>query len=325
MSMKMKGLGKGLSALFADTEAEYVQNTLLGEDKGEKKPDEAAAPATRIVQVEKPVFVSDGKPSELPISKVVPNPDQPRKHFDQTALEELAESIRIHGIIQPLVVVKKGDQYIIIAGERRWRASQIAGLKTVPAVIKQFSEQQIKEVALIENLQRQDLNFFEEAEAVQRLVDKYSMSREEAADKLGRAQSTLSNKLRLLRLPEEMRYTIEKAGLTERHARALLTLENDVQRERALEIITDRHLNVQESERLIEQMLNRRKKKNPIKGIRDIRVFINTLNHAVEAIRRAGIDADAAKSETEEYVEYTVRIPKIEQIRISLPGDGEAV
>ena len=118
---------------------------------------------------------------------------------------------------------------------------------------------------------------------------------------------------------------IEEAGLTERHARALLTLENDVQRERALEIITDRHLNVQESERLIEQMLNRRKKKNPIKGIRDIRVFINTLNHAVEAIRRAGIDADAAKSETEEYVEYTVRIPKIEQIRISLPGDGEAV
>ena len=152
-----------------------------------------------------------------------------------------------------------------------------------------------------------------------------SRNMSEAADKLGRAQSTLSNKLRLLRLPEEMRYTIEKAGLTERHARALLTLENDVQRERALEIITDRHLNVQESERLIEQMLNRRKKKNPVKGIRDIRVFINTLNHAVEAIRRAGIDADAAKSETEEYVEYTVRIPKIEQIRISLPGDGEAV
>ena len=291
------GLGGGLSNLFGSDTSDLMEESL---DNGTKN---------------------------LPLAKIEPNPDQPRKVFDQVSLDELAESIRLHGVITP-ITVRKGEKdgyYQIIAGERRWRAARQAGLEDIPAMVLEAEENEVMELALIENLQRQDLNFFEEAEAVQRLVEKYSMSREEAADKLGRAQSTLSNKLRLLRLPEEMRYTIEKAGLTERHARALLTLENDVQRERALEIITDRHLNVQESERLVEQMLNRRKKKNPIKGIRDIRVFINTLNHAVEAIRRAGIDADAAKSETEEYVEYTVRIPKIEQIRISLPGDGEAV
>ena len=265
----------------------------------------------------------------LPQDSILPNPDQPRKRFDYDELEGLAQSIRQNGILQPVTVRRRTDgknvKFELVAGERRLRAARLVGLTKIPAIETDADEKSSAVLSLIENLQRQDLNFFEEAEAVQRLVEKYSMSREEAADKLGRAQSTLSNKLRLLRLPEEMRYTIEKAGLTERHARALLTLENDVQRERAREIITDRHLNVQESERLIEQMLNRRKKKNPIKGIRDIRVFINTLNHAVEAIRRAGIDADAAKSETEEYVEYTVRIPKIEQIRISLPGDGEAV
>ena len=292
MSAKQRGLGRGLGALIGDF------------------PEESES----------------GAVTKLPLQKVEPNPDQPRRTFDEEELQALADSIAAHGILQPLAVRASGDGfYQIIAGERRWRAARMAGLSEVPVVVLEADDRTVMELALVENLQRQDLNFFEEAEAVQRLVEKYSMSREEAADKLGRAQSTLSNKLRLLRLPAEMRYTIEKAGLTERHARALLTLENDVQRERALEIITDRHLNVQESERLIEQMLNRRKKKNPIKGIRDIRVFINTLNHAVEAIRRAGIDADAAKSETEEYVEYTVRIPKIEQIRISLPGDGEAV
>ena len=228
----------------------------------------------------------------LPQDSILPNPDQPRKRFDYDELEGLAQSIRQNGILQPVTVRRRTDgknvKFELVAGERRLRAARLVGLTKIPAIETDADEKSSAVLSLIENLQRQDLNFFEEAEAVQRLVEKYSMSREEAADKLGRAQSTLSNKLRLLRLPEEMRYTIEKSGL-------------------------------------IEQMLNRRKKKNPIKGIRDIRVFINTLNHAVEAIRRAGIDADAAKSETEEYVEYTVRIPKIEQIRISLPGDGEAV
>lgn len=219
----------------------------------------------------------------LPQDSILPNPDQPRKRFDYDELEGLAQSIRQNGILQPVTVRRRTDgknvKFELVAGERRLRAARLVGLTKIPAIETDADEKSSAVLSLIENLQRQDLNFFEEAEAVQRLVEKYSMSREEAADKLGRA----------------------------------------------LEIITDRHLNVQESERLIEQMLNRRKKKNPIKGIRDIRVFINTLNHAVEAIRRAGIDADAAKSETEEYVEYTVRIPKIEQIRISLPGDGEAV
>ena len=230
MSAKQRGLGRGLGARIGDF----------------------------------PEEPESGAVTKLPLQKVEPNPDQPRRTFDEEELQALADSIAAHGILQPLAVRASGGAfYQIIAGEPRWRAARMAGLSEVPVVVLEADDRTVMELALVENLQRQDLNFFEEAEAVQRLVEKYSMSREEAANKLGRAQSTLSNKLRLLRLPEEMRYTIEKAGLTERHARALLTLENDVQRERALEIITDRHLNVQESERLIEQMLNRRKKKNP--------------------------------------------------------------
>ena len=150
------------------------------------------------------------------------------------------------------------------------------------------------------------------------------MSREEVAQKLGLAPSTVSNKLRILRLPEEMRFELARAGLTESHARALLMLEDDNQRARALSIIVDRHLNVAESERMINQMINRNNRsRNPLRGIRDVRLFINTLNHAVDTIRRAGVEADAARSETEEYIEYVVRIPKSEQLRIALPGETD--
>lgn len=147
----------------------------------------------------------------------MPNPDQPRKRFDYDELEGLAQSIRQNGILQPVTVRRRTDgknvKFELVAGERRLRAARLVGLTKIPAIETDADEKSSAVLSLIENLQRQDLNFFEEAEAVQRLVEKYSMSREEAANKLGRAQSTLSNKLRLLRLPEEMRYTIEKPGL----------------------------------------------------------------------------------------------------------------
>lgn len=261
----------------------------------------------------------------IPQDMIDPNPDQPRRRFDFDELEGLAQSIRENGILQPITVKKTdGKRFELVSGERRLRAARLVGFTKIPAIVVDIDEKDSAVFSLLENLQRQGLDFFEEAEAIERLLSDFSMSREDVARRLGLAQSTISNKLRILRLPEEMRFKLSRAGLTERHARALLMLPDDVQRARALSIIIDRHLNVAESERLIEQMISRTQKpKSAIKGIRDIRLFINTLNHAVDTIRRAGVDADTAKSETAEYIEYIVRIPKLEQLRIELPGDSE--
>ncbi len=265
---------------------------------------------------------------DIPQDLIIPNPNQPRKRFDFDGLEELAQSIRENGILQPITVRSTQDKkFELIAGERRLRAARLVGMTKIPALVIDMQQKDSALFALIENLQRQDLSFFEEAEAIETLITDYKMSRDDVAKKLSIAQSTLSNKLRILKLPEEMRFRLARAGLTERHARALLSLEDDAQRERALSIMIDRHLTVQESERMIEQMLSRNSKtKTNLRGLRDVRLFINTLNHAVDTIRRAGVDADTARSETEEYIEYIVRIPKTEQLRLTLPGEaGEAV
>lgn len=261
----------------------------------------------------------------IPQTMIVPNPNQPRKRFDYDELENLAQSIRENGILQPITVRKREDKkYELVSGERRLRAARLVGMVKIPSIVINIDDKNSAMFSIIENLQRQSLDFFEEAEAIEKLVGEYSMSREEVAQKLGLAPSTVSNKLRILRLPEEMRFELARAGLTESHARALLMLEDDNQRARALSIIVDRHLNVAESERMINQMINRNNRsRNPLRGIRDVRLFINTLNHAVDTIRRAGVEADAARSETEEYIEYVVRIPKSEQLRIALPGETD--
>lgn len=261
----------------------------------------------------------------IPQAMIVPNPNQPRKRFDYDELENLAQSIRENGILQPITVRKREDKkYELVSGERRLRAARLVGMVKIPSIVINIDDKNSAMFSIIENLQRQSLNFFEEAEAIEKLVGEYAMSREEVARKLGLAPSTVSNKLRILRLPEEMRFELARAGLTESHARALLMLEDDNQRARALSIIVDRHLNVAESERMINQMINRNNRsRNPLRGIRDVRLFINTLNHAVDTIRRAGVEADAARSETEEYIEYVVRIPKSEQLRIALPGETD--
>lgn len=251
----------------------------------------------------------------IPQSEILPNPNQPRKRFNYDELEGLAQSIRANGILQPLLVrTNQNGKYELVAGERRLRAARLVGITKVPCIVNDISESDSAVFAIIENLQRQNLDFFEEAEALATLISDYRMSQEELCKKLGKAQSTLSNKLRLLKLSDEMRYKISRAGLSERHARALLSLNDEVQRARALSIIIDRHLTVNESENLIEQMLRKTEtpKRQILKGFKDIRIFINTLNNAVDTIRRAGIDADSVKTETDEYVEYIVRIPKLE-------------
>ena len=249
----------------------------------------------------------------IPHENIQPNPHQPRIRFDYAELENLATSIRSNGILQPINVRPLEDgRFELISGERRLRAARIIGVTKIPCIVMNVSDEQSALFAIIENVQRQNLDFFEEAIAIERLMTEYCLSQEEIGRKLGKAQSTLSNKLRLLRLPEEMRDKIVAANLSERHARALLTLPDNSARHRALDIIIERHLTVSESERLINDILRRRKSphKQPIKVFKDMRIFSNTLNHAVDSIRRAGLEADTAKSETDEYFEYVVRISK---------------
>lgn len=249
----------------------------------------------------------------VPQEEIYPNPNQPRKRFDFDELEGLAQSIRQNGIIQPIAVrINSNGKYELISGERRLRASRLVGITKVPCIIMEANDEKSALFALIENVQRCDLGFFEEAVAIEKLLTDYGMSRDDVCKKLGKAPPTVSNKLRLLRLPEEIRLKITQENLTERHARALLKLTNLNQMERALSIIAEKRLSVAESEKLIAQLIiNDTKPRQPtVKLFKDVRIFVNTLNHAVDTMRRAGIEADSAKSETDEYIEYIVRIPK---------------
>lgn len=249
----------------------------------------------------------------IPQEDIYPNPNQPRSRFDFDELEGLAQSIRQNGIIQPIAVrVNASGNYELISGERRLRASRLVGISLIPCIIMEASDEKSALFALIENMQRSDLGFFEEASAIEKLIVDFNMSRDDVCRKLGKAAPTISNKLRLLKLPEDVRLKITHEGLTERHARALLRLPTRAQLDRALSIISDKRLNVAESEKLIDQMLSADKssKKPTVKLFKDVRIFVNTLNHAVDTMRRAGIEADSAKSETDEYIEYIVRIPK---------------
>ena len=248
----------------------------------------------------------------IPQEDIYPNPNQPRSRFDFDELEGLAQSIRQNGIIQPIAVrVNASGNYELISGERRLRASRLVGISLIPCIIMEASDEKSALFALIENMQRSDLGFFEEASAIEKLIVDFNMSRDDVCRKLGKAAPTISNKLRLLKLPEDVRLKITQEGLTERHARALLRLPTRAQLDRALSIISDKRLNVAESEKLIDQMLSADKssKKPTVKLFKDVRIFVNTLNHAVDTMRRAGIEADSAKSETDEYIEYIVRIP----------------
>ena len=249
----------------------------------------------------------------IPHDLIKPNPQQPRIRFDYNELEGLASSIRANGLLQPINVrIMENGEFELISGERRLRAARMIGMTKIPCIVMNVSDQQSALFAIIENVQRENLDFFEEAVAIEKLMTEYGLSQDEIAEKLGKAPSTLSNKLRLLRLPDEIRDKITYAGLSERHARALLTLPDNNTRKRVLDIVIERHLTVAETERLIADVHRRRKgpRKPQTKAYKDMRIFLNTLNHAVDSIRKAGIEADTAKSETDEYFEYVIRISK---------------
>ena len=245
---------------------------------------------------------------------ISPNPDQPRRYFDPDGLYELAESIRVHGILQPLSVRRKGGgRYELIAGERRLRAAMICGLEQVPCLVLEVSRESSCLLSLIENLQRRDLDFWEEAKALERLTTVYGLSQEEAAAQVGKSQSAVANKLRLLRLPQEVLALLRKHGFTERHARALLRLPTPEAQAAGADLLVKEGWTVARTEKYVEEVLRNQtkgKKTRPPLLIRDVRFFLNSLDHSLAVMRSAGVAAQCQRKEEGEDLLLTIRIPK---------------
>jgi ParB family chromosome partitioning protein len=254
---------------------------------------------------------------ELEIDLIRPNPYQPRRYFDSFQLEELAKSIKEFGVIQPILVRQQENYYELIAGERRLRASQSIGRKTIPAIVRVMSNQEAAEIALIENLQREDLNYFEEAEGYRRLLQEFNLTQEEVAQRVGKSQSTIANKLRLLKLPPQIIKNINIDIITERHARALLRVPDMEGQVFVLKAIYEQNLNVRETEAFIEEhlvpkdnLLKNKEKKRIVRVVTDIRIYLNTLKSAVTAIREAGIEVKMCEKDHANYVEVLIQIYK---------------
>lgn len=250
----------------------------------------------------------------IPLGRIRPNPQQPRRSFDEEGLAELAASIRSCGILQPLTVRRAGEGYELVAGERRLRAARIAGLREVPCLVAQVGEEDSALLALMENLQRRDLDCWEEAQAIARLISRYGLSQEEAARRLGRAQPTVANKLRLLRLPEDVRALLRENGLTERHARALLRLQDPEVQRRAAGDMVRRGMNVAQAEAYVEKLLQSAQL-TPPRGrstyiIKDVRLFLNSVDRGLHLMRQAGVDAGWNRQDTDREILLTIRIPK---------------
>ena len=255
---------------------------------------------------------------QVPLSKIVPNPYQPRKEFESEALSELADSIRQYGVLQPLLVAPgKDGTYILIAGERRLRASIMAGLGTVPVIVSEYTTQQIAEIALIENLQRKDLHYLEEAEGYEKLVNTFHLTQESMAIRVGKKQSTIANKLRLLRLPVSVRNKLHDSKLTERHARVLLKLENEETQKAVLQKVLKGNLNVRQTEALVEKTLKENgkldKKKPRIVIVNDVRIYLNSIREIMETVKTSGIPASMEQDMDGDDVVLTLRIKNVKK------------
>lgn len=248
---------------------------------------------------------------------IIPNPFQPRKTFNDDSLQELAASIREFGVIQPLLVRRRGTVYELIAGERRLRASRLAGLPEVPVIIRELEDQEMAELAMIENLQREDLHFLEEAEGYQHLIASFNFTQEELARRVGKNQSTIANKLRLLKLASEVRQAVVEQKLTERHARALLKIEDTNVQLEVLGGVLEKGLNVRETEDLIENYtrnISREKEKQAtpkqtvVKIIKDVRIFINTINSVVSQMKKSGMDIKVKQDIDGDYININIQV-----------------
>lgn len=253
------------------------------------------------------------------IENIRPNPYQPRKQFNKISLEELCESIKQYGVIQPINVRKiSANMYELVAGERRLRAATMAGLKEIPAIVVDINDNDSAVMALIENLQREDLSYMEEAEGYNNLINEHGFTQEELAAKIGKSQSTIANKIRLLKLPPLVKKILADNNLTERHARALLKLHDEQLQLKVLKTVCEKGLNVKKTEELVERAIEKytrqeNEKKNKAKytrAIKDIRIFVNTIKQSIELMKKSGVDAKAAQFDRGTYVEFIVRIPK---------------
>ncbi|MCL2771845.1 MAG: ParB/RepB/Spo0J family partition protein [Oscillospiraceae bacterium] len=264
----------------------------------------------------------------IPIKNIAPNPNQPRREFDERSLYGLAQSIKDYGIIQPLSVrlanresvTESGDNqpvYELISGERRLRAAVLLFMETVPCVIINADRQISAEMAIIENLQREDLNFFEQARAVQKLIEMFGYTQEQTARRLSVSQSYIANKLRILKLSKEEQNLITEYGLTERHARSVIRIQDDEERKNVLNTVIKRAMNVSSTDKYIDKIIAGKEKeitreKNPRQTIivKDIRLFLNTIDKAVDTVAQSGIDIKSEKTDKGEYIEICLTVPK---------------
>lgn len=281
-----KGLGRGLNQLIpTGDEARTKSKSTLGE-------------TTKTITKEVVKEVVKEVEQKVKITQIEPNKSQPRKQFDEDALQELADSIKQYGVLEPLIVTKKGKFYEIIAGERRWRAARLAGVKEVPVVIREYTDREIMEISLIENIQREDLNPIEEALAYESLINEYSLTQEEVAEKVSKNRSTIANSLRLLKLCDEVRQMIIEDKLTTGHARALIPIEDAELQTEAANFIFDNKLSVRDTEIYIKKLLSIPKEsKENIVATNDLSIFYNDIESRLKDILGAKI---AIKSKNNE-------------------------
>ncbi len=250
---------------------------------------------------------------------IAPNPAQPRRRFDEAALAELSTSIRSYGILNPLTVRQRGSRYELVAGERRLRAAKLAGLREVPCILLNINMEDASLIALVENLQRRDLDFIEEAEGLRQLIDRFGMSQEEAARRIGKSQSAVANKLRLLKLPPDVLEALRENGLSERHGRALLRLPDPERQRAALAVILERGMTVAAADAYIDALLSapeeepEPEKKHRTFVLKDVRIFLNTLSRSIDLMKQGGINAGMRREETDEALILTISIPKAKQ------------
>ena len=303
MAVKKKGLGRGLDALFPEKPAKPVEkkpepkSAVLSEGSQLQTEDVTTASTVKsVTEVKKAEIPAEAEPKKsdmlVKISKVEPNRTQPRKQFDEDALLELSESIKQFGILQPLLVSNKGDYYEIIAGERRWRAAKLAGLKEVPVIIKEFNDQQVVEISLIENIQREDLNPIEEAMAYRRLIDEFKLKQDSIAERVSKSRTAVTNSLRLLKLDDRVQQMLIDEMISAGHARAILAIPDKEKQASVAMKVFDEKLSVRETEKLVKHIVEPPKKKTEkpvnmaedaiyesleekMKGIIGTRVFIH--------------------------------------------------
>ncbi|BFH71681.1 MAG: nucleoid occlusion protein [Paenibacillus dendritiformis] len=249
---------------------------------------------------------------QLPVNEIVTSPYQPRTIFDDERIDELCQTIKTHGVIQPIVVRQRNGKYEIIAGERRWRAVKKLGMDTIPGIIREINDSQAASIALIENLQREGLTAIEEAVAYQKLIDLHDLTQESLAQRLGKSQSTIANKIRLLQLPEAVKTALMERKLTERHARALLGLDSEEWQLKLLNEIITKELNVKQTEARVAfyKEVNKAKKTKRISFTKDVRLALNTIRQSIDMVSGSGLKIKTNETDHEDHYEIVIKIPK---------------